>query len=794
MWSSRRASWLSATLALFAVLAFAASASAASPWGEVGERFNGVGTGTEKGHKFLISEISRLFGVDTKENGVFVGDEVSERFEGEAFRIQKYSEKGVWEGEGEIKPPAEAGTSELLTVEGIATDAELGRIYVLTVYERGLLKLDPGIAAAGRIYAFEAEPVSKKLVPAKGTNSEGVLASLEPASETKGKSLLEPHGLTVNQKTHEILILGENDEAKSEPEELRIAIERLSSSGKVEPEYVDPTLSAEEEPEPGPADSPVVSTSGTVYFERPDEIFAANPTTNLHSAPTPVFTLGPNLLKGPFHNELLQLDPAGSEVSGGAGLAIAPKEGEEGGTIFSLAETAEDLEGGELGLNFLYTALAVGYEDGGGAVKAHELGWTGGRESESPKLQCAIPYGGIVDPLVAAGKEGDVFVLAPTEGRGSDSEGVVIRFGPGGSNCPAAKATGTIEASLNGTKVKESELDTTHSFTLSAKIIGENAAASGADVLGTEWSFGDGEHATVTTPAGQETQAAEVLHKFAVGGALTIEATIHSDDLASPPIVVKAVLHVKGTIKSPKAQTVVEPEAATFESSEAGVKASEQWEVSKDEGKSFEAIAGQTSEKLLIESTKTSENGYEYRAKFTIGGEEQMSEAAKLTVLAPSAPAVTASPTSIEVEEGQPASFTAAASGEPPPTVQWEVSTSGGATWAALAGQTGGRLELGHTSTSESGYDYRAVFSNRVSKATSGAATLRVKAKAVIVIPPYMPPATTTTPGGGGVESFQSASPRATVVGTSFSVSSSGAVVLKSPARPARARASARSL
>jgi hypothetical protein len=36
-------------------------------------------------------------------------------------------------------------------------------------------------------------------------------------------------------------------------------------------------------------------------------------------------------------------------------------------------------------------------------------------------------------------------------------------------------------------------------------------------------------------------------------------------------------------------------------------------------------------------------------------------------------PKVTKNPASVTVEEGQPASFTAAASGSPTPTVQWEV-------------------------------------------------------------------------------------------------------------------------
>src|SRR5207249_2223640 len=53
-----------------------------------------------------------------------------------------------------------------------------------------------------------------------------------------------------------------------------------------------------------------------------------------------------------------------------------------------------------------------------------------------------------------------------------------------------------------------------------------------------------------------------------------------------------------------------------------------------------------------------------------------------------SAPAVTTNPSNQIVVSGQDATFVAAASGDSPPTVQWQVSTDGGTTWNDIPGAT----------------------------------------------------------------------------------------------------------
>ena len=87
------------------------------------------------------------------------------------------------------------------------------------------------------------------------------------------------------------------------------------------------------------------------------------------------------------------------------------------------------------------------------------------------------------------------------------------------------------------------------------------------------------------------------------------------------------------------------------------------------------------------------------------------------------------------VYAGQPASFTAAASGSPAPTVQWQLSTNAGVTFTTIAGATAVTYSLATTTLAENHYEYRAVFTNPAGSATSSPATLSVA----------VPPLTITT-------------------------------------------------
>ncbi len=200
--------------------------------------------------------------------------------------------------------------------------------------------------------------------------------------------------------------------------------------------------------------------------------------------------------------------------------------------------------------------------------------------------------------------------------------------------------------------------------------------------------------------------------------------------------------------------TVEEGQSAVFEAAASGFPApTVQWQVSTNGGGTWKNVAGATSDRLTVAGAKTSESGDQYRAVFTNAGGEATSEAATLTVQ--KLPAVTKQPVSTTVDEGQSASFEAAASGFPAPTVQWELSTDGGSTWSPVAGATADKFTIANVVASERGDEYRAVFTNAAGSATSEAATLTVD----------VAPAVTEQPIGTTVEVGQSASFEATASG-----------------------------
>jgi hypothetical protein len=96
---------------------------------------------------------------------------------------------------------------------------------------------------------------------------------------------------------------------------------------------------------------------------------------------------------------------------------------------------------------------------------------------------------------------------------------------------------------------------------------------------------------------------------------------------------------------------------------------------------------------------------------------------AMLTVNA--APAITTNPTNQAVSVGSTVTFTAAASGTPTPSVQWQVSTDGGTTFGNVAGATSATLSFAPT-PAQNGNRYQAVFTNTLGTATTTAAMLTV--------------------------------------------------------------------
>jgi hypothetical protein len=154
----------------------------------------------------------------------------------------------------------------------------------------------------------------------------------------------------------------------------------------------------------------------------------------------------------------------------------------------------------------------------------------------------------------------------------------------------------------------------------------------------------------------------------------------------------------------PQPQKVTVGETAVFEANATGW-VMVQWQFRTNGGAAWEPVATSgTAEVLTVENTTAAENGYEYRAVFVGDGVEVPTQVARLTVNLP--PVVTTQPASQTLTVGETATFTAAASGRPAPTTQWQVSTNGGATFTndtTDSGQTTGRIAITSTSLAEHG-------------------------------------------------------------------------------------------
>jgi len=204
------------------------------------------------------------------------------------------------------------------------------------------------------------------------------------------------------------------------------------------------------------------------------------------------------------------------------------------------------------------------------------------------------------------------------------------------------------------------------------------------------------------------------------------------------------------------------------------------WQVSSDGGQHWSTVPGATSPTYSFTAT-LADSGREFRAVFTNAAGSSHSDPATLNVTSGSstgagnavaeiAPAVTVQPSSQNAASGSGVTFTAAASGSPAPSIQWQVSSDGGGSWASIAGANSASYAL-TAQLGESGYEYRAVFSNPAGTATTNGAILSV----------FQGPSITTQPGNqsvvvGSSVTFTAAAAGSPTPGVQWQVSLDGGI------------------
>ena len=195
---------------------------------------------------------------------------------------------------------------------------------------------------------------------------------------------------------------------------------------------------------------------------------------------------------------------------------------------------------------------------------------------------------------------------------------------------------------------------------------------------------------------------------------------------------VAAASRAPSITQQPQSETIPVGGTASFSAAASGSPTpTVQWYVSTNRGSRWSTIRGAASTTYSFTVT-SSENGYEYEAVFRNRAGTATTNAATLTVgsATPVAPSITSQPSSENVANGSTASFSAAASGTPTPTVQWWQSTNGGTSFAAVSSATSAAYSFTAT-TSENGYEFYAVFTNSQGSAQTNTATLTVTAAMV---------------------------------------------------------------
>jgi hypothetical protein len=379
-------------------------------------------------------------------------------------------------------------------------------------------------------------------------------------------------------------------------------------------------------------------------------------------------------------------EPAGLTVDGDgtvfvANAALASITTVRNGTTHAIADpgfaTAVALDGA----GNLFAANSHDH-----SVTEYAAGLTG---SPAPVVTLAGSGTGLVNPTgVALDVAGDLFVANDGGGTAADSVNV---YGPGadGSVPPVTSIAGGATALARPTGIALDQA-------------GEVLVANGgADSVTTYAAGAAGNAAPLRTLAGPHTG----LDKPA---ALLVAAApwVRAQPALAGPVDPGATAVLKTAIT-------------------AGPACALRWQVSSGGGAAFADIPDATGPALTLDAIPASHDGYVYRAACVNSFGSATTDPVTLTVRSPAATLL--DPSDQTVDAGHDATFQVAARGYPAPSIQWQRSSDGGATFADVPGATSDLLTVAAVAATADGDRYRAVFTNPAGTATTPAARLSVR-------------------------------------------------------------------
>ena len=239
----------------------------------------------------------------------------------------------------------------------------------------------------------------------------------------------------------------------------------------------------------------------------------------------------------------------------------------------------------------------------------------------------ASPDGAVKNGVLVQAKDGSDVSLTVNGGSLTASVNANIRFqfgsGVYGSGTPTVTVSGNaVVDAKNGGIVNNSsspiQYKTGSESTGGIVFDGNTGTVYGNVTLQENLEIGEGESLTIGDGASLNTGSHEVIVN---GGTLTGEVNGQQSPQITTP---------------PQSQIVTEGESATFTIEASGSEPlSYQWQESTDSGSNWKSIAGATSTSYEIATTSTDMSDHQYRCVVTASGVSVVSDAATLTVNAP---------------------------------------------------------------------------------------------------------------------------------------------------------------